>query len=240
VKRALVAYRRVRAAILHGELAPGHVLSQVAMAAEFGTSRTPLREGLRLLEGEGLVESAPHKRVRVAPLSPEDLEQLYVLRVTLEAEALRLSVDRFASEGLARLDGCLAEMAHYVQTTDHGRWAVAHASFHRLLTASAGDRVNRLLGELFDHSERYRTLVIGIAPGSWGSDSHLGLVQACQTRERDRAAGLLASHLARTGLRTVELLDPDYDAASLKLAVVDAGGQIIDMSALPKRPGQQA
>ena len=85
-------YERIRTAILDGDLAPGAVMSQVALAEELGISRTPLREALRMLQGERLVEAEPNRRVRVAPMSPADLEELYVVRITLEAEALRLSV----------------------------------------------------------------------------------------------------------------------------------------------------
>ncbi len=85
-------YERVRNAILDGELAAGTVMSQVALAEELGISRTPLREALRLLQGEGLIEAEPNRRVRVAPMTASDMEELCVMRVTLEAEALRLSV----------------------------------------------------------------------------------------------------------------------------------------------------
>ena len=66
-------YRRVREAILEGEIAPGTVMSQVAMADDLGVSRTPLREALRMLQSEGLVEAERNRRVRVAAISPVDL-----------------------------------------------------------------------------------------------------------------------------------------------------------------------
>jgi GntR family transcriptional regulator, rspAB operon transcriptional repressor len=209
-------YERVRAAILDGDLAPGAVMSQVALADELGISRTPLREALRMLQSERLVEAEPNRRVRVAPMSPADLEELYVMRVTLEAEALRLSVPLMAPEDLARLEGDMAEMAHYADAKDYRRWVVPHRHFHRALTAPAGGRVNDVLGQFFDHSERYRRLHIGHGPSAW----------ACKARDRDRSAGLLASHLARTGLEVSELLDPAYEPAQLKTALADAGGEI--------------
>src|ERR1700755_80985 len=104
-------YARVREAILDGELGPGAVMSQVALAEELGISRTPLREALRMLQGEGLVDAEPNRRVRVAPMTASDLEELYVMRVTLEAEALRLSVPLMTPEDLAGLEGHMAEMA---------------------------------------------------------------------------------------------------------------------------------
>jgi DNA-binding GntR family transcriptional regulator len=78
-------YARVREAILDGELAPGAVMSQVAVAGELGISRTPLREALRMLQSERLVEAEPNRRVRVAPMSAADLEELCIVRIALEA-----------------------------------------------------------------------------------------------------------------------------------------------------------
>ncbi|MFZ0090918.1 MAG: GntR family transcriptional regulator [Solirubrobacteraceae bacterium] len=218
-------YERIRGAILDGELAPGAVMSQVALAEELGISRTPLREALRMLQGEGLVDSEPNRRVRVATMTAPDLEQLYVMRITLEAEALRLSVPLMTPENLAGLEGHVAEMAHYAQAKDYRRWVVPHRAFHRALTAPAGQRVNELLGQLFDHSERYRRLHIGHGPSAWATAGHREILDACKAGDRDLSAGLLASHLARTGFEVSELLDPGHDPVQLRTALADVGGQ---------------
>ncbi len=222
-------YVRVRNAILDGELKPGAVMSQVALAEELGISRTPLREALRMLQSERLVEAEPNRRVRVAPMSPADLEQLCVARVTLEAEAIRLSVLRMTPEDLARLEGYMAEMAHYADAKDYCRWTVPHSNFHRALTAPAGERINDLLGQLFDHAERYRRLHIGHGPSAWATGGHREILDACKAGDRDRSAALLAGHLARTGFEVAELVDPNYDPEALRTALTDVGGE------LPKR-----
>jgi DNA-binding GntR family transcriptional regulator len=219
-------YERVRAAILDGELAPGMVMSQVAIAEELGISRTPLREALRMLQSEGLVEAEHNRRVRVAPMSPLDLEQLCIMRITLEAEALRLSVPRMTPEGLARLEGHMAEMAHHAEAKDYRRWVVPHRQFHRALTAPAGERVNVVLGQMFDHAERYRRLHIGHGPSAWATAGHREILDACEAHDRDQSARRLASHLARTGLEVIELLDPHYDPIDLKTALADVGGEL--------------
>ena len=108
-------YRRVREAILEGEIAPGAVMSQVALADELGVSRTPLREALRMLQSEGLVDAQANRRVTVRPISATDLEELVVMRVALETEAIRLSVERLQPEDIAALEGRLAEMAHFAE-----------------------------------------------------------------------------------------------------------------------------
>ncbi len=219
-------YERVRAAILDGELAPGAVMSQVALAEELGISRTPLREALRMLQSEGLVEGEPNRRVRVAPMTARDLEELCIMRVTLEAEALRLSVPSMTSEDIARLEGHMAQMAHYADQKDYRRWNAPHERFHRTLTEHAGERVNFVLSQMFDHAERYRRLHIGHGPGAWATPQHRDILDACKAGDRDKAAALLAGHLARTGLEVSELLDPGYAPELLRTAVVDAGGEL--------------
>ncbi len=219
-------YVRLRTAILDAELAPGALVSQPALAEELGISRTPLREALRMLQGEGLVDAEPNRSVRVAPATAADLEELYVMRVTLEAEALRLSVPLMTPEDLAGLEGHMAEMGHYARAGDHRRWRVPHRDFHRALTAGAGPRVNALLGRLFDQSERYRRLYLGDGTGTRATAGHRAILAACQVGERDEGAGLLAGHLARTGLEVAHILDPGYRPERLKAAVIDVGGRV--------------
>jgi DNA-binding GntR family transcriptional regulator len=222
-------YERVRAAILDGDLAPGAVMSQVALAQELGISRTPLREALRMLQSEGLVEGEPNRRVRVAAMTATDLEALCIIRVTLEAESLRLSVPLMTSEDIAKLEGYMAEMAHYADEKDYRRWTVPHHRFHRTLTEHAGERVNFYLGQMFDHAERYRRLHIGRGPSAWATPQHRDILDACKARDRSKAGALLAEHLARIGFEVCELLDPDYEPERLTAAVLDTG------ASLPKR-----
>src|SRR5213596_3382734 len=77
-------HRTIRDAILDGKLEPGTTMSQVTLADELGVSRTPLREALRMLQNEGLIESEPNRRVRVSEVSIADIEELYTIRVPLE------------------------------------------------------------------------------------------------------------------------------------------------------------
>ena len=158
-------YERVREAILEGEIAPGATMSQVALADELGISRTPLREALRMLQSEGLVEAERNRRVRVAAVSPVDLEELCIMRVTLEAEAIRLAgaADDRRGPGAAR-----GLRWPRWRTSPRRRTTAAGPSRTRrstaALTAPAGDRFTAVLGQLFDHAERYRRLHIGHGP----------------------------------------------------------------------------
>jgi len=218
-------YKRVRDAILDGELPPGEAMSQVALARSIGVTRTPLREALRMLQAEGLIEAEPGRRVRVAPLAVADLEELWIVRVTLEAEAIRLSIPLFIPEDIAALEGAIAVMDHYERERDYRRWTIPHRQFHRALTRPAGKRVNELLDQLFDHSERYRRLHFDYSEAAPADPSHREILDACISRDRGRGGALLASHLAHAGFMVAGLLDPDYRPDRLRDAVLDAGGR---------------
>ena len=216
-------YRRVRGAILNGELAPGETMSQVALADELGVSRTPLREALRMLQGEGLIEARMNRRVRVAPVSADDLEELYAVRVALEAQALRLSVGRMRSEHIARLEGSIAEMAHFAEQRDMQRWLVPHAEYHRQLTVLAGERFSQLLSQMFDHAERYRRLHLGAGPSAWGTADHREILDAVKAGDEYQAAALLAQHLSRVAFEVAELLEPGRELLTLRRVLADVG-----------------
>jgi GntR family transcriptional regulator, rspAB operon transcriptional repressor len=214
-------YRRVREAILEGEIPPGSVMSQVALADELGVSRTPLREALRMLQSEGLVDAQANRRVTVKPISATDLEELVVMRVALETEAIRLSVNRLSPEAIAALEGRLAEMAHFAQAKDYERWTTPHSQFHRGLTAAAGERVNAMLTQLSDHFERYRRMHITRSPKAWLTKGHREILDACKAGDRDRSARLLAEHLSATAFDVMELLEPGYEGERLRQTLED-------------------
>ena len=151
-----MAYARLRNAILRGEIAPGAAPSQVALAAELGVSRTPLREALRLLEREGLILSEPNHRARVAEFSIADLEELYLTRIALEAVAARITVPKLRPEDFGELEGCMAQMDHYARRNDWQRAEAPHMAFHTRLVHGAGDRVTAQIIQLAEHAARYR------------------------------------------------------------------------------------
>jgi DNA-binding GntR family transcriptional regulator len=218
-------YRRVRDAILDGELKPGETMSQVVLADELGVSRTPLREALRMLQGEGLVEARPNRRVRVAPISVSDLEELYAVRVALEAQAIRLAVPRMTPEHIARLEGSIAEMAHYAEEHDMRRWLIPHADYHRRLTELAGERFAGLLTQLYDHAERYRRLHIGYGPSAWAIADHRDILDAVKAADARSSAVLLVGHLSRIAFEVAEILEPGRDLVKLREVLADAGAE---------------
>ena len=100
----------LRECILNGTLSPGTKLSQVSLAAQLGISRTPLREVLRMLQEEGLVEIEPNQRTRVAGLDPEELDEVYASRILLETLALSMTIGHFGAKARADAKRMLTAM----------------------------------------------------------------------------------------------------------------------------------
>jgi DNA-binding GntR family transcriptional regulator len=210
-------HSRLRAAILASEISAGLTTSQAALASEFGVGRTPLREAVRMLQREGLVTSQPNQRVRIAELSSEDVEELYIMRITLETVAIRVTVPVLTPRDLAELEGFMAQMAHYGMTGDLPGYRVPHGAFHHRLVYAVGSRVAAEIAELSDHSERYRQKY----GGKWQdrANEHRGIVDAAAAGEADVAAELLAAHYLQTVRGVLKVMDPSHDLSRLRTVV---------------------
>ena len=233
----MVIHRALREAILRGDLPAGKFVSQVQIAKQFGVSRGPVREALRLLEREGLIEAEVNHRARVTPFSVEDLEQLYAFRIVAEGLSVTVSVPRFTEDELQRLRDLLAEMDR-LAGTNVDEWEVAHREFHLALVAPAGGRMLRTIEQFIDHAERYRRVYIASGPRAWsvGAAEHAEIVEACAAREAALAGALLARHLSRTALTVFVTAAPDHDPAIVRAAVKQVAADLPSASGAAGRP----
>ena len=215
-----VVHDQLRDEILLGRI-PAGVMSQVALAQQFGIGRTPLREALRLLEREGLVIAEPNRRVRVAGLTVEDAEELYMMRVALESAAIRVTVPTLGSAGIAELEGLMAQMEHYMRSYDGAGMRAPHRAFHARLVVEAGPRGATAMALLFDHAERYRVAFGGPTPELWEQRSaeHRAIVDVAAEGDAAAAAHRLVEHYVHTAALVFEGLDPGFDPQRLRVAV---------------------
>lgn len=223
-------YAGLREAILHGRLAPGLVMSQVQLARKLGVSRTPLREAVRMLQREGLLTGEANRMVRVAPLSIQDVEELYAVRIANEALGIRLTVPVMTAEDDAVLEDSLRQMARCSDERDVDAWEQHHRAFHAHLVRSGGQRLCRMLAEFSDYAERYRRLYLMGEPRamSIGAAEHEAIVAACQDRDGARAAVELARHLSRTALTALLQIAPEHDPVMVRSTlrvVISADGR---------------
>jgi len=216
-----VVHARLCEAILRGELSPGSWIPQVRLAELLGVSRTPLREALRLLQREGLIESQPNRRVRVAGFSIPDLEQLYVMRITLEAVAVRLTVPLMTVKDLREIDGELTRIERSLEAGDYEGWEAHNREFHRMLTRHAGERLLRTIEQLSDHAARYRRVyTAGEARAfSVGQREHRAIFEACEAGDPVLAAERLARHYGTLALNLIAAWAPEHDPIAVRTAL---------------------
>ncbi|WP_213877723.1 GntR family transcriptional regulator [Pseudomonas sp. dw_358] len=153
-------FRRIQAAIVKGEIAPGSKISEPELARVYGISRGPLREAIHRLEGQRLLVRVPHVGARVVSLSHAELIELYEIRESLEGMACRLAAQRMTVEQIDELRGVLdtheqdaafqAGLGYYQQEGDY--------DFHyRIIQGSGNGTLTQMLcGELYQRVRMYR------------------------------------------------------------------------------------
>jgi DNA-binding GntR family transcriptional regulator len=214
------AYLRER--ILDGTLTPGTKLSQVTLAEQLGISRTPLREVLRMLQEEGLVENEPNQRTRVSGLDPQELDDVYASRILTETLALSMTIGSFRAAGRKEAKRLLADMRRAAKTGDFDAWFAAHADYHRLITSGAGEAMQRQLRALADRTIRYIRIYQISDPNSWqaaGDVEHAQILEALIAGDERGALTGMAHHLARTALRVLVDCAPAYVPVAVPHAV---------------------
>ncbi|MFE4758168.1 GntR family transcriptional regulator [Streptomyces mirabilis] len=218
----------LRECILDGRLAPGTVLSQVALGRQLGVSRTPVREALRMLQEEGFVEAEPNQRMRVTGIDAAELDADYATRIMLETLAMTMTLDGFGAAARRSAKVQVTAMRRAARAKDIENWFVAHAEYHRLLTAGAGASLQRQLRALSDRSVRYIRITQRFDPTHWdepGNVEHPAILDAVVAGDRDAAVSCLAHHLERTALRVLEDHAPEYapTAVPKAMSLVHAG-----------------
>ena len=147
--RNLVA-DKLRSAILTGLIKPGEWLRQERLAQEYQVSQMPVREALKELTAEGLVEHVPYRGVRVIEFSPEDIADLYACRSFMEGRAARATAATITPEELAELKHLQAQMKAHLQPHVLPDYPELNRRFHQLIfLASHRTYLTRTLNQLW-------------------------------------------------------------------------------------------
>ncbi|MFC4503965.1 MULTISPECIES: GntR family transcriptional regulator [Streptomyces] len=201
---------RIRTRIMNGELAIGKPLRQAALAAEYGVSRTPVREALRQLQHGGLIEMQPHRGAVVRVPAPWEVRQAYEVRAELEGLAARRAASRITEGQLGELrrhNDVLRAAARGPAAHDHAgapsATTAANDCFHTVVCQAADnpwlsrmiDRINesfpRNVSSLaLAGDERHRLLNIR---------EHDAIVAALTDRDPDRAQEAMREHVLSSG-----------------------------------------
>ena len=180
----------LRRAIREGVLVPGQRLTQSEIAGQLGVSRIPLRDALRRLEVESLVHIDGHKGARVTVLTPQDVAEIYEMRVLLEARCMTYAVDNLSEE--AAQDLSEAAVASEDDSLSPGESFNRRRSFYGDLYHHANrPRMRRTIMQLRDNVDRYHLL----SDREHAHHAHKELADAISERDGAKAAEVLVDHI---------------------------------------------
>lgn len=206
-------YDSVREKILTGALPPGSRLVIRQLAHEHETSDIPVREALRMLQRDGLVEIIPYRGARVVMLSAAEIEEGYLIRGHLESLATRTAVGHVSEEIFAHLDRCMRDMAHALDRSDALGYAELNREFHDLIfSASPHRRLQELIDNVWDGQRGYQ-MVFRLSPEwLWGSyQEHKRILQALRDEDADTAAEVALRHKLKAGQALIAGLQEEAD-----------------------------
>lgn len=188
---------RLRARIFAHELAPGAWVDEQAIAAELGISRTPLREALKVLAAEGLVQLKPRRGCYVAALSEQDLDEIFPVMALLEGRCAQEATAKATEADRERLATIHAELERHAANGDADRFFEANQRFHEALQDLAG---NRWLKQLIEETRQFIKLTRRDSLNLQGRlkqslVEHRGILAAVQRGDAEDAGRLMHDHL---------------------------------------------
>jgi DNA-binding GntR family transcriptional regulator len=207
--------RELRRAVLAGRLRPGQKFSISQLSAELGVSHIPVREALRHLESQGLVQLRPGRSGVVTPINEADLHEIYLLREAIETALIGEAAPKYTDDHLATLHDHLVAMEAEVADPEGDQFWFSHHRFHwGLLEPAASAWSERLLEPLWHAAERYLRLffVEGAQLGP-SMKEHMALYEAATRRSSEALSEVLRTHLREnleTLTRSIRTLETNY------------------------------
>jgi DNA-binding GntR family transcriptional regulator len=202
------AYRTLLDAIVTGELEPGRRLRDQDLAAQLGVSRTPVREALRRLEDDGLVESERNAFTRVAPVRPDRIADAFPVVAALQGLATRLGVPALTSKDIARMERHDAERTAALRKGDVLEAIAADDRFHGvLLRAARNKEIERLLERVMPHIRRLDLLHFEALTHRSDADiDHAAILDACRRGDAWDAAQRVEQNFLALGEQMTAVL----------------------------------
>lgn len=198
----------LRRAIIDGTLASGEPIRQDQLAADFGVSRMPVREALRQLEAEGLVEFTPHRGAVVATIEARDILEICEIRVLLECYAIAKAATETDEASLQRAEDILDELD---AETDVARWGELNRRFHMTLYAGLkGTRLYTMIEGQYLYLDRVVRLVLSqLDYAGISQREHREMLEHLRAGDAEAAAQAMRTHLTKSFSHLAALLEQE-------------------------------
>jgi DNA-binding GntR family transcriptional regulator len=197
----------IREAIFKQAYKPGERLIQEELAAKLGVSRMPIREALRSLEMEGLVEMLPHKGAQVIGITRDDIEELYYLRSLLEGITVQKSINFLSAEDRFELQKLVGRMDIDIERNNLDSFISNNKEFHLLLQNGCNWKKIKMLSKQF--IEGYPAHVPSLIPSSMfkSNQEHKEMLKALDNKDPIILRQLVEHHIMRAGNTLTQLLE---------------------------------
>ena len=204
------AYELIRRRILDNLWPPGHRALEQEVALALGMSRTPVREALMRLQNEGLVEVIPRHGMRVLPVSPNDMGEIYQILTALECMAAEMLARRKpTAQELEPLVAATRAMDKALKADDLDAWAAADERFHAQLLELAGNRqLQATVLNYWDRAHRARMFTLRLRPKPVNSTKeHMQMVERLRAGDAVGAAAVTRAHRERAAGELVAIFE---------------------------------
>lgn len=192
-----VIFNTLRDAIIVGELKPGERLMEVKLADKMGVSRTPVREAIRKLELEGLVNMLPRKGAHVADLSVKDIVDVLEVRATLDGLATSLSASRITDEELKELKHINSQFIGFIEKENLQGSVKKDVEFHDIIyRSSRNDKLMQIVSNLREQVQRFRVIYLKDykSPKELIKE-HIDIYDAIYSRDPEKAQQVAQRHI---------------------------------------------
>ncbi|MFO1399057.1 MAG: GntR family transcriptional regulator [Burkholderiales bacterium] len=198
---------RVRDLIVEGHLAPGAPVPEVELAQQLGISRTPLREALKVLASEGLVELLPRRGAVVKVFTARDAQDMLALLALLEEHAGTLACNA-SDETIAAIIAQHERMRGHYERRERAEYFRLNQDIHNAIVHAAGNPTLDLLHGILRARMRRIRYIGNKAPDNWAAamDEHEGFIAALQARDGPRLGRLLRQHIENTWPRVANVV----------------------------------
>ncbi|UUV08132.1 GntR family transcriptional regulator [Ruegeria sp. YS9] len=198
----------LRERILSGELAEGETIRQEALAEEYDVSRMPIREALKRLNAEGLVQWANNRGGSVTKHSLDEIGEIFDLRILIEVDLFRRAIPNMGPREFARCDEILRQMEASYDENDVGKWGILNYQYHSALYAASQRKLtNELLDRVNLQSDRYVRMHLSVMKQREpAKKEHRDLLRLAQEGNVDKACEVLAQHIRRTKEQLLEMI----------------------------------
>lgn len=192
--------------ILNGFYEPGESLIETKLSEELGVSRTPIREALRQLELEGLVQSIPNKGVIVKGVSPQDIRDIYTIRMLIEGLAARWAAEKITDEELQELKDTVDLEEFYTARNDYSHLLQSDTKFHDIIfKASKSKPLTHTLSTFHHYVQKARKISMS-SPGRAMKvlNEHKAILQAIIDKDAQKAERLTTEHVSNASINLLK------------------------------------